>query len=147
MKFDEVDSKIMKNLLVDARLSSRQLAHKLGLSTVTVISRIRKMQEKKIITGYAVQLDHEILGYDITAIIEVTTKKGKMTEIEGVLSEKENVCGVYDVTGSSDIMVIAKFKTRKDLSRFIKKISIIQNVENTITHIVLNTVKEDFRLS
>lgn len=147
MEFDEIDSKIVRNLLVDARLSSRQLAHKMGLSTVTVISRIKKLQEKKIIRGYAARLDHELLGYDITVIIEITTRKGKMMEIEGKLSENENVCGVYDVTGSSDIMIIAKFKTRKELNRFIKKISVIQNVENTITHMVLNTVKEDFRLA
>lgn len=146
MEFDEIDSKIMKNLSIDARLSSRQLAHKLGLSTVTVISRIKKLQQKKIITGYTARLDHELLGYDITVIIEVTTRKGKMLEIESELSENENVCGVYDITGNSDIMIIAKFKTRKELSQFIKKISVIQNVENTITHMVLNTVKEDFRL-
>lgn len=146
MEFDEIDSKIVKNLLVDARLSARQLAYKIGLSTVTVISRIKKLQEKKIIKGYAARLDHELLGYDITVIIEITTRKGKMLKIESELSESENVCGVYDITGSSDIMLIAKFKTRKDLSRFIKKISLIPNVENTITHMVLNTVKEDFRL-
>ena len=147
MELDEIDTKIIKNLLVDARLSSRQLAHKLSLSTVTVISRIKKLQQKKIIKGYTARLDHELLGYDITGIIEITTRKGKMLEIESELSENENVCGVYDITGSSDIMMIAKFKTRKELSRFIKKISSIQNVENTITHMVLNTVKEDFRLA
>ena len=146
MEFDEIDTKIIRNLLADARLSARQLAHRIGLSTVTVISRIRKLQEKGIIRGYAARLDHELLGYDITVIIEITTRKGRMLKIETELSEHENVCGVYDVTGSSDIMLVAKFKTRKDLSRFIKKISIIPNVENTITHMVLNTVKEDFRL-
>lgn len=146
MEFDEIDSKIVKNLLVDARLSSRQMAYKLGLSTVTVISRIKKLQQKKIIKGYTARLNHELLGYNITVIIEVTTRKGKMLEIERELSESENVCGVYDITGSTDIMIIAKFKTRKDLSKFIKKISAIQNVENTITHMVLNIVKEDFRL-
>ncbi len=146
MEADEIDSKIVKNLLVDARLSSRQLAYRLGLSTVTVINRIKKLQKKGIIRGYTVRLDHELLGYDITVIIEITVRRGKMAEIEGKLSEHENVCGVYDITGSSDIMVVAKFKTREELSGFIKGISSIQNVENTITHMVLNTVKEDFRL-
>ena len=146
MKFDETDAKIMKNLLTDARLSSRQIAHKMGLSTVTVISRIRKLQQKKVIRGYSARLDHESLGYDITAIIEITTGEGKMLEIENEMSESKNVCGVYDITGDSDIMIIAKFKTRKDLSEFIKKISTMQNVENTVTHLALNTVKEDFRL-
>lgn len=146
MEFDEIDTKIIKNLLVDARLSARQLAYKIGLSTVTVLSRIKKLEHKKIITGYVARLDHEILGYSLTAIIEVKTNKGKMLEIENKIRENENVCAVYDITGQSDILVISKFKTRDELSDFVKNLSAIPNVENTETHIVLNTIKEDFRL-
>jgi len=145
MDYDEKDEKILRHLLVDARQSARQLAHKLNVSTVTMISRIKKMEEKKIIEGYAVRLNHEILGYDITAIIEVKTTQGKMLEIEDEIAKIENVCAVYDITGDADTLVIGKFKDRKSLSRFVKKVSSIQNVENTITHLVLNTVKEDNR--
>ncbi len=145
MNYDEKDEKILKHLLVDARQSARQLAHKLNVSTVTMISRIKKLEEKKIIDGYAVRLNHEVLGYDITAIIEVTTTKGKMLEIEDEIAKTENVCAVYDITGDADTLVIGKFKDRKSLSRFVKKVSCIPNVENTITHLVLNTVKEDNR--
>ncbi len=145
MNYDEKDEKILKHLLVDARQSARQLAHKLNVSTVTMISRIKKLEEKKIIEGYAVRVNHEILGYDITAIIEVKTTQGKMLEIEDEIAKTENVCAVYDITGDADTLVIGKFKDRKSLSRFVKKVSSIQNVENTITHLVLNTVKEDNR--
>ena len=147
MEFDEIDTKIIKNLLVDARLSARQLAYKIGLSTVTVLSRIKKLEQKKIITGYTARLDHQILGYDLTAIIEVKTTKGKMLEIESKIAENENVCAVYDITGPSDVLVISKFKNRDELSKFVKSLSAIPNVENTETHIVLNSIKEDFRLS
>ena len=146
MKLDETDTKILKNLLVDARLSSRQLAHKIGLSTVTVITRIKKLEQNKIITGYSARLDHQKLKYDLTAIIEVTTGKGKMIEIEQNIAENENICAVYDITGQTDVLVIAKFKNRQELSEFIKKLSAIPNVENTVTHMVLNTIKEDFRM-
>lgn len=146
MDFDETDTKILKNLLVDARLSARQLAYKLGLSTVTVLTRIKKLEQKKIITGYTARLDHQILGYDLAAIIEIETAKGKMLEIENKIAENENVCAVYDITGPADILLIGKFKNRDELSRFVKSLSAIPNVENTETHIVLNTVKEDFRL-
>jgi DNA-binding Lrp family transcriptional regulator len=57
------------------------------------------------------------------------------------------VCAVYDITGSTDTVVIAKFKERNDLSKFVKCLAVIENVENTITHVVLNTAKEDFRLT
>lgn len=146
MDFDETDTKILKNLLVDARLSARQLAYKLGLSTVTVLTRIKKLEKKKIITGYAARLDHQILGYDLEAIIEIKTAKGKMLEIENKIAENENVCAVYDITGPADVLLIGKFKNRDELSHFVKSLSAIPNVENTETHIVLNTIKEDFRL-
>jgi len=146
MNLDEIDTKILKNLLVDARQSSRQLAFKLGISTVTIISRLKKMEEKKVIRGYSARLDHEILGYELSAIIEVTTGKGKMLEIEQKIAENENICAVYDVTGNTDVLVIGKFKSREELSDFVKNLSAIPNVENTVTHLVLNTIKEDFRL-
>ncbi len=145
MNFDEKDEKILKHLLVDARQSARQLAHKLNVSTVTMISRIKKLEAKNIIEGYTARLNHESLGYDITAIIEVKTTKGKMLEIENEIAKIENVCAVYDITGDADTLVIGKFKDRSSLSKFVKKVSSIPNVENTSTHLVLNTVKEDNR--
>ncbi len=144
---DEIDEKILKNLLVDARLSARQLSLKLGLSTVTVLSRIKKLEKEKIIKGYTAILNHEKLGYDLTAVIEIIAKKDKLVQVEDKLSGIENVCAVYDVTGNTDTLIIAKFKGREDLSKFIKNLSAISNVESTITHVVLNTVKEDFRLT
>ena len=144
---DKIDEKILKNLLVDARLSARQLSLKLGMSTVTVLSRIKKLEKEKVIKGYTSLLDHEKLGYDLTAVIEIIAKKDKIVEVEDELSGIENVCAVYDVTGNTDTLIIAKFKGREDLSKFVKNLSSIPNVENTITHVVLNTVKEDFRLT
>ncbi len=146
MKMDDRDTKILNHLLIDARQSARQLAHRLGVSTVTMISRIKKLEEGKIIQGYSVRLDHELLGYDITVVIEIKTTKGKMLEIENKIAKQDNVIAVYDITGDADTIVIAKFKDRKSVSSFVKKLLEIPNVENTVTHIVLNTIKEDNRL-
>ncbi|MCH8914997.1 MAG: Lrp/AsnC family transcriptional regulator [Thaumarchaeota archaeon] len=147
MKMDQTDEKILKNLMVDARLSARQLALKLGMSTVTILSRIKKLEKEKIIRGYTTIVDHEKLGYALTAIIEIIAKNDKIEDIENEISKFENVCGVYDITGSTDTIIIAKFKGRSELSKFVKGLAAIPNVENTITHVVLNTAKEDFRLT
>ena len=146
MTIDKTDEEIIKNLTVDARLSARQLAIKLGMSTVTILSRIKKLEKEKIIKGYSALIDHEKLGYDLTAIIEIIAKKD-ILEIEEKLAKIENVCGVYDITGNTDTIILAKFRGRNELSRFVKDLSAMENVENTITHIVLNTIKEDFRLT
>ena len=146
MKLDKIDEKILKNLMMDARLSARQLAIKLGMSTVTILSRIKKLEKEKIIKGYTALIDHEKLGYDLTAIIEIMAKKD-IIDIEEKLSKMDNVCGVYDITGNTDTIIVAKFKERNELSSFVKSLSSMTNVENTITHVVLNTAKEDFRLT
>jgi DNA-binding Lrp family transcriptional regulator len=143
---DKIDEKILKNLMVDARISARQLALKLGMSTVTILSRIKKLEKAKIIKGYTALIDHEKIGYDLTAIIEVVANKN-IVDIEEKLSKIDNVCGVYDITGNTDTVIIAKFKERNELSNFVKSLSSMANVENTITHVVLNTTKEDFRLT
>ena len=143
---DKIDEKILKNLMVDARISARQLALKLGMSTVTILSRIRKLEKAKIIKGYTALIDHEKLGYDLTAIIEIIAKKD-ILDVEEKLSKIDNVCGVYDITGNTDTVIVAKFKERNELSAFVKSLSSMANVENTITHVVLNTAKEDFRLT
>jgi len=146
MSIDKTDKEILKNLMGDARLSARQLAIKLGMSTVTILTRIKKLEKEKIIKGYTAIIDHEKLGYDLTAIIEIISKKDILA-IEEKLAKIENVCGVYDITGNTDTVIVAKFKERNELSKFVKSLSTMENVENTITHIVLNTVKEDFRLT
>ncbi len=147
LNLDKNDERILKNLLVDARLSARQLGLKLGISTVTILSRIKKLEKEKVIKGYTAIIDHEKLGYTLTAIIEIVAKKDKIIDMEMELAKIENVCGVYDITGNTDTLVIAKFKSRNELSEFVKGIASIQNIENTITHVVLNTTKEDFRLA
>ncbi|MBI2643299.1 MAG: Lrp/AsnC family transcriptional regulator [Nitrosarchaeum sp.] len=147
MELDKTDERILKNLMVDARLSARQLALKLGISTVTVLSRIKKLEREKIIKGYTALIDHEKLGYNLTAIIEIIAKKDKIIDMEVEISKIENVCGVYDITGNTDTLIIAKFKSRNELSEYVKGLATIPNIENTITHVVLNTTKEDFRLT
>lgn len=146
MKFDETDKKILRYLQVDARSSARKLGLRLGISTLTVLTRIKKLESSNVIKGYSARLDDEKLGYELTAIIEIKAKPGKIIETENRIADHENVISVYDVTGTTDMIVIAKFQNREELSEFVKKISSETRIENTISHIVLNTIKEDFRV-
>ncbi|MBT3328419.1 MAG: Lrp/AsnC family transcriptional regulator [Nitrosopumilus sp.] len=147
MVVDNIDEKIIKHLTVDARQSARQLALKLGVSTVTILSRMKKLEKEKIILGYTARIDHEKIGYSLTAVIEIIAKNDKIVNIENEISKFENVCAVYDITGTTDTILVAKFKERSELSTFVKGLTSIPNVENTVTHVVLNTAKEDFRLT
>jgi len=143
---DETDVKVLKTLIVDARLSSRQIAQKLSISTGTVLSRIKRMEREGIIKGYSAVVDHEKLGYELTVLSEITVAKGRLLEMEHEIARLPNVCCVYDVTGLTDAMVIAKFKSREELSNFTKRLLALPYVERTNTHVVLTTIKEDFRI-
>ena len=72
--------------------------------------------------------------------------KEERDQIENEIAKYDSTIAVYDITGDADMVIIAKFKTRELLSDFVKKVSAIPNVENTLTHLVLNTIKEDNRL-
>jgi DNA-binding Lrp family transcriptional regulator len=146
MELNETDKKILKNLLDDARFSSRQIAKNVGVSVGTVLSRIKKMEDEGLIKGYAVVLDHEKLGYELTVVTEITVSKGRLTEMENEIAKIPNVCGVYDVTGLTDAVIIAKFRNREDLGRFTKQLLSLPYIERTNTHVALTTVKENFRL-
>ena len=143
---DHTDVKLLRSLMEDARLSSRQTARKVGVSVGTVLARIKKMERDGVIKGYSAVLDHEKLGYELTVVTEITVSKGKLLEMEKQIGRIPNVCAVYDVTGSTDAIAIAKFRNRKELSDFTKGLLAMPFVERTNTHVVLATVKEDHRL-
>jgi len=146
MNQDDTDVKILKTLVSDARLSSRQISKRSGVSIGTVLSRIKKMEVMGLIRGYTAVVDHEKLGYLLTALIEITVSKGRLLEMENEIARMPNVCSVYDVTGLTDAFIIAKFKSREDLSAFAKRLLALPYVERSNTHVVLTTIKEDFRL-
>jgi DNA-binding Lrp family transcriptional regulator len=146
MDMDETDVKILKTLVSDARLSSRQISKKTSVSIGTVLTRMKKMEKASIIRGYSAVVDHEKLGYMLTALIEITVSKGRLLEMENEIARMPNVCAVYDVTGLTDAFVIAKFKSRENLSAFAKRLLALPYVERSNTHVVLTTIKEDFRL-
>jgi DNA-binding Lrp family transcriptional regulator len=146
MHLDETDVKIMKALTADARLSSRRIAKQCDISIGTALSRIKKMESEGIIKGYTALLDHEKLGYELTAVTEITVSKGRLLETENEIARIPNVCCVYDLTGLADAAITAKFKNREDLSKFTKHLLSLPYVERTNTHVVLTTIKEDFRI-
>jgi DNA-binding Lrp family transcriptional regulator len=143
---DETDIKILKKLLTDARSSYRKIAFEIGISPPTVLNRISKLEKDNTIKSYSAVIDHAKLGFDLTAVIEITAVKNKIIEVEKHISKLPNVCAVYDITGLTDMIIVAKFRNRRELSNFVKNDISSPYIERTNTHIVLITVKEDFRI-
>jgi Lrp/AsnC family transcriptional regulator for asnA, asnC and gidA len=144
---DEVSEKVLEEYLLDSRQSFREVARKIGVSSGTVASRIKDMEETGVIKKYTTQLDYEKLGYELTAVTEIIVSEGMMMEVGNEISKIRQAISVYNVTGDSDILVIAKFKSRQTLSDFTKTILKMPHVVRTKTHVVLNTLKEDNTLT
>ena len=136
------DQKILNLLLENSRQSFREIAKKAGVSVVTVINRVKELEKDKVIKAYTAELDYEKLSYDVQAIIQLRIAKGKLFEVEKRIATEPNVFAVYDTTGDFDALVIAKFKSRKSLDTFLKKIQRYDFVQRTETKLILNTIKE-----
>jgi DNA-binding Lrp family transcriptional regulator len=145
---DELNLNILRILSEDGRKSHRSISEQLKKSPITIKNHIEEMEEKGIIKNYGVHIDYEKLGYDIIALIEITVSKGKMLEVEKKIANNPNVFAVYDITGTYDALVLARFKSREKLSEMIKnELHASPFVERTNTHIVLNVIKEHSSLS
>ena len=140
---DDISEKVLEEYLLDSRQSFREVARKIGVSSGTVASRIKDMEKTGVIKKYTTQLDYEKLGYELTAVTEIIVSEGMMMEVGNEISKIRQAVTVYNVTGDSDILVIAKFKSRSNLSDFTKTILKMPHVVRTKTHVVLNTLKED----
>ena len=146
MNIDEVDRRILQQLRTDCRMSYREIAKRTRISVGTALNRIRRMEKAGVILGYSARVDSEKVGYDLTVIAEITVSKGKLIEMEQVISKIPNTCAVYDVTGLTDAIVIAKFHNREELSKFTKTLLSLPFITRTNTQVVLTTIKEDFRV-
>ncbi len=144
LDLDELDWRILIELTRDSRQSLRSLAKKLKVSISTISSRVRRLEKCGIIKGYTVVVDYEKLGLDLTAIIEITISRGQLLAVEREIAAMPGVFAVYDVTGLTDAIAIARVRNRKELNDLVKGILSMEYVERTNTRVVLNTVKEDF---
>ena len=139
---DEVDRKIIRALEADARTSLRRIAKEVGVALGTVSNRVRRMESLGIIQGYTVLLDPDKAGWGLSVVIGLRIQKGRVSKIQEKIAEDHRVFGVYDVTGDYDSMVLARAKERDDLDDLIKRVASMEGIERSVTHLVLNTVKE-----
>ena len=143
---DDVDRNIIRLLQEDARKSFNKIADSLGIAVGTAYNRVKNMEDSGILKGYTVMLDSGKLGYSLTVLILIQADGRYLPEVEKDLAKLDEVISIYDVTGDYDIAVIARFKDRASLNNFIKSTLKMQHVTKTVTNVVLNVVKEDFRV-
>jgi DNA-binding Lrp family transcriptional regulator len=143
---DELETRIIRALNEDARKSLREIAREVASSVTAVSRKIKQLEKSGAIEGYIPLVSAEHFGYSLMAIIALRISQGKLLETQERISRDPRVAAVYDVTGEWDSLVICRFQGRDDLNQFIKKLLAGRYVDRTVTHLVLNVVKEEKRV-
>tara|TARA_Y100001935_G_scaffold55228_2_gene46232 strand:+ start:10046 stop:10435 length:390 start_codon:yes stop_codon:yes gene_type:complete len=123
-------------------MSLRSIASEIGVSLGTVSNRLKKMESSGVIKGYKIQIDPEKVGWGLTVVVGLRIEKGRLLELQRTIAEDPRVLGVYDVTGEFDSMIVARARDRVDLDDLSKTVLSMNGITRTVTHFVLNTVKE-----
>ena len=143
MELDNLDKQILNHLIDNSRLSYRHIAQKVKVSVATVMNRVNILEKSGVIKKYTLEIDHEKVGYDVEVIVDLRISHGKLFMVEKRIASHPNVCAVYDNTGTFDATVVAKFKSRRGMDEFLKKIQTYDFVERTETRLILNIIKEE----
>ncbi|MCD7781741.1 MAG: Lrp/AsnC family transcriptional regulator [Methanosphaera sp.] len=146
-EMDDLDKKILELLRDDGRKSYRKISRDLDVSVGTVHNRVDKLTKSGIINKFVPVIDHEKLGYTLTAVIGIEIKGGTISFLTEKTEFKDNILALYDVTGQFDGFIIAKFKNTYELNKFIKELLKEDNVIKTYTQTVLKIVKEELNSS
>ena len=142
MKLDNLAKEIINALIIDSRLSYRELAKKVKVSVVTAMNRAKALEKEGIIRRYTTIIDYDKVGYDVEVMIEIRISKGNLFEVEKKIATDPNVFAVYDMTGEFDAALLARFRNRREMDNFLKRIQTYDFVERTNTRLILNTIKE-----
>ena len=140
---DDTDRRILAVLLADARTSMRSIAEEVGVALGTVSNRVKRMEEMGVIQGYGVRIDAEKVGWTMTVLCGLRIEKGRLMEVQRRIADDPRVFGIYDVTGEFDSMVLARVRDRAHLDDLSKTVLSSEGIIRTVTHVVLNTVKQN----
>jgi Lrp/AsnC family leucine-responsive transcriptional regulator len=148
MRIDDKDLQILALVQRDARLPQAEVGRRVGLSTAAVNERLKKLEQRGIITGYAALVDPERIGCDITAFVEVFIEHPRFeSAFVDRMKQIPEVQEVHHVTGEFSCLLKIKVWDRRALQRLLlDEINSLPGVRQTRTVIALSTSKEDFRI-
>lgn len=108
MNLDEIDLKILGLLRKNARISNKALAAKTDIAPSTCLTRVRRLEQSGIISGYHAELNPAAVGVRIQAMIGVRMVRHVRKDVEAfqehALGQKETVA-MYHVAGADDFLV------------------------------------------
>ncbi|MFD1948701.1 Lrp/AsnC family transcriptional regulator [Nocardioides aestuarii] len=140
---ETTDRRILELLAVDGRMSYTDLGKQTGLSTSAVHQRVKRLEQRGLITGYGATVNHDGIGLPLTAFISITPIDPAQPD-----DYPERVRGVpeiescWSVAGDESYILKVRVPTPAALEDLLARIRSAANV-STRTTIVLSTPYEN----
>ena len=141
---DEIDNKILNILQANSRTTNAEIARQINMAPSAVLERIRRLENKKIIKKYTVQLNPVEVNRGLLAYIQVKAN-GPVVDLKVAeeISKIQEVQEVHIVAGEDSYLVKVRVADPDALTRLLRtKFARIKPISSTNTTIVLETVKE-----
>lgn len=146
IKLDDLDKKILKILQKEGRLSNKELAERINLTTTPTLERVRRLEREGVINGYCAQLNPNALDKGLSVFVTVTLSVHQlslMSEFTEAVKAIPEILSCYNTTGDGDFLLHIVAKDVKDYEQFMRTtLTTLPDVQRIHTSIVLSTIKE-----
>lgn len=144
---DDVDRKILRLLREDGHLTTQEVADRVGLSQTPCWTRIRRLEESGVITGYVALLSPELIGKPLSVMVELTLEQHDDEKIETFsryIMQLPEVTDAYLTTGEYDYVIIAAVEDTEGYEAFLrKKLMKFPGIRHTRSTFCLRRLKRD----
>ncbi|TAG04981.1 MAG: Lrp/AsnC family transcriptional regulator [Betaproteobacteria bacterium] len=134
---DTTDRELLALLQANARESVTTLGKKLGVARTTVLARIKRLEESRIITGYSVRLNQAALERSLQAYVGLSVAPKSGRDVLKRLSKMPEIKLVCSVSGEFDYVAWIRAETPDVLDRLLDEMGDIDGVSKTNTSVVL----------
>ncbi|BEV06529.1 MULTISPECIES: Lrp/AsnC family transcriptional regulator [Chryseobacterium] len=145
MNFDETDKKLLLFLQEDAKQTTKELSHKLGLSVTAVYERIRKLENTGVISKYVAILDRNKIHRNFIVLCHIKLaqhKKEYVLQFEKEVMNLEEVTECFHVSGDYDYILKIGVKDMEDYRNFmLTKLTTLQHIASTHSSFMISEVK------
>jgi Lrp/AsnC family transcriptional regulator for asnA, asnC and gidA len=145
-KLDRIDCRIIVLLNEDGRMSSAEVARRLGdVSARTIKNRIDALVKKGIINVRSI-VNPEAIGYDVLADLFIETEPGRLLEVAKHLAEYPQISYVVCATGDTDIIISLRARTIEELYSFIiEVVGKVPGVLHTQSYLLPLMIKDNMK--
>ncbi|MFJ6325701.1 MULTISPECIES: Lrp/AsnC family transcriptional regulator [unclassified Rhizobium] len=120
---DEIDQRMLEALARNARISLKELAEAAGLSSPSAAERLRRLEERGVISAFTVDIAPETIGYPLQAIVRIRPLPGQLHVVERIIQETPEFIECDKVTGDDCFIGRLVVRSMGELDGILDKIT------------------------